>query len=122
MRAREFVKESELSKGTVSKRNSESSRGLHLFTDNTYDRLYTLNRIMMATASSDGVNEFEMPPDSWVGKNNTAHPYTKEEAAKLKQAYKKVGVKMNDLNDGDLNSRELGSTNAVSPISGFKGY
>lgn len=122
MRAREFIVEKQLSKGEVSKRNSESSRGLHLFTDNNYDRLYTLNRIMMATASADGSTDFEMPPDSWVGKNNTAHPYTKEEVAKLKQAYKKVGVKMNDLNDGDLNSHELESTNATSPVSGFKGW
>lgn len=122
MRAHEFISEAKLSKGEISKRNSESSRGLHLFTDNTFDRLYMLNRIMMATASSDGVNDFEMPPESWVGKNNTAHPYTKEEAKKLKQAYKKVGVKSNDLNGGDLNSSELKSTNTKSPVAGFKGW
>ena len=122
MRAHEFVSEAKLSKGNISKRNAESSRGLHLFTDNTFDRLYTLNRIMMATASADGATDFEMPPDSWVGKNNTAHPYTKEEVAKLKQAYKKVGVKTSDLNNGNLNSEELDSTNKASPIAGFKGY
>lgn len=122
MRAKEFIVEKKLSKGKISKSNSESTRGLHLFTDNNFDRLYMLNRIMMATASSDGVNDFEMPPESWVGRNNTAHPYTKEETEKLKQAYKKVGVKYNDLNGGNMDSNELDSTNNKSPVKGFKGY
>lgn len=123
MRAHEFVSEAKrLAKTKISKSKSESTRGLHLFTDNTFDRLYTLNRIMMATASADGTNDFLMPPDSWVGKNNTSHPYTKEEVAKLKQAYKKIGVKTADLNHGDLNSKELTSTNTTSPLGGFKGY
>lgn len=122
MRAHEFVSETKLARGKISDRNAESTRGLHLFTDNTFDRLYTLNRIMMATASSDGTTDFDMPPDSWVGKNNTAHPYTKEEVAKLKQAYKKVGVKTADLNSGNIDSGELASTNKTSPVAGFKGY
>lgn len=122
MRAHEFIGESKLSRGNISARNSESTRGLHLFTDNTFDRLYTLNRIMMATASADGSTDFEMPPDSWVGKNNTAHPYTQQEVDKLKQAYKKVGVKFNDLNHGKLDSEELESVNTESPVKPFKGY
>ena len=122
MRAREFITEKKLSKGKISKQNSESTRGLHLFTDNTFDRLYMLNRIMAASGTSDGTDNFEMPPESWVGRNNTAHPYTDVEAKKLKAAYKKVGVKYNDLNSGNMNGNELEDTNSNSPVVGFKGY
>lgn len=123
MLSREFVKENKrLTKSKISSAHAESTRGLHLFTDNTFDRIYMLNRIMMATASADGVNDFEMPADSWAGKNNTAHPYSDIESAMLKQAYKKTGVRYKDLNDGNNDSLESDSTNIQSPIAGFKGW
>jgi len=122
VRAREFVAEAHV--GPVGKRRSTATRGLHIFSKkiDTYDRLYDLNRLMMAVASSDGVSPIEMDSESWVGKHNTAHPYTKEEQAMLKLAYKAAGLAYKDLNNGDMDSEELESTHTTSPVIAFKGY
>jgi hypothetical protein len=120
MRATEFIFENR--KGKLSKRQQQPTRGLNIFADNQFDRQYDLNRVMMAVACSDGVNPIDMDPESWFGKNNTAHPYTKEEQAMLKLAYKAAGIKYTDLNKGDLNSEELASTNTQSTVKPFKGY
>lgn len=120
MRAIEFISENR--KGKLSKRQQQPTRGLNLFADNQFDRQYDLNRVMMAVACSDGVNPIVMDQESWVGKNNTAHPYTKQEQDMLKMAYKAAGITYTDLNHGDLDSEELGSTNTQSTIKPFKGY
>jgi hypothetical protein len=122
MRAREFIVENAV--GKLTKRHQQATRGLHIFAKriDTYDKLYDLNRLMMAVASSDGINEIEIDTESWVGKHDTAHPYTKEEQNMLKSAYKAVGLEYKDLNDGNLNSEELSSTNTDSPVVAFKGY
>ena len=122
MRAREFIVENAV--GKLSKRHQQATRGLHIFAKriDTYDKLYDLNRLMMAVASSDGVNPIEMDAESWVGKHNTAHAYTEEENNMLKLAYKAAGLEYKDLNKGDLDSEELASTNTDSPVIAFKGY
>lgn len=120
MRANEFVFESK--KGKISKRQQQPTRGLNIFADNQFDRAYDLNRVMMAVACSDGVNPIDINSESWSGKNNTAHPYTKEEQDMLKLAYKAAGIKYKDLNNGDLKSEELTSTNTQSTVKPFKGY
>jgi fatty-acid desaturase len=76
----------------------------------------------MAVASSDGINPIEMPAESWVGKHNTAHAYTKEEQDMLKLAYKAAGLEYKDLNKGDMDSEELSSANTQSVVKPFKGY
>lgn len=120
MRASDFLNETK--KGKISKRQQQPTRGLNIFADNQFDRQYDLNRVMMAVACSDGVNPIDMNSESWSGKNNTAHPYTKEEQAMLKLAYKAAGITYKDLNNGDLNSEELSSTNTQSTVKPFKGY
>jgi len=122
MRANEFVSESK--SGKISKVQQQPTRGLHIFSKkiDSYDRLYDLNRLMMAVASSDGVNPIVMDAESWVGKHNTTHPYTKEEQDMLKLAYKAAGLEYKDLNQGDMDSEELSSTNTQSTIKPFKGY
>lgn len=125
MRAKEFITEvhKEVAvKGKVKKRQQEPTIGLHVFTDTNYDRTYTLNRVMMAVASADGIEKPVLDTESWVGKRNTAHPYTEVEQRMLKHAYQAVGVPHNDLNNGDLESKELESTNIQSPLKPFKGY
>ena len=62
----------------------------------TADRIYDLYRLTLRTSCADGVNAPKFEPESWVGRNNTAHPYTKEEANMLKHAYKSTGVKWTD--------------------------
>lgn len=123
MRAREFIAEHK-KVGDLSTRNQQATVGLHKFRDMEYaDRIYELNRIMMAVASNDG-EEFVHPVDgeSWVGRHNVAVPYTKEEADMLKLAYDAVGSKHYDLNHGDLDSEEHPAVNTASPIQAFKGY
>ena len=78
---------------------------------------------MMAVACADGTSApLNIDTESWAGRYNTAHPYTDEEAAMLKQALQATGSETQDLNSGDNRSQELGSTHTNSPIVAFKGY
>jgi len=120
MRAHEFITES--GKGKVSDRQQQSTVGLNIFATTQYDRTYDLNRVMMAVASTDGTTVPDLNRESWVCKNNTAHPYTEVEQDMLKIAYKAAGIPFQDLNKGDLDSEELDSTQDQSPIKPFKGY
>ena len=122
MRASEFI--TEASMGKISKRQQQASRGLNVFSKkiDSYDRYYDLNRLMMAVASSDGINPIVMDAESWVGKHNTAHPYTKEEQDMLNLAYKAAGLESIDLNKGDMRSQETSDTNTRSLVTPFKGY
>jgi len=125
MRAKEFLTEDN-SKGYISKRYRYPTRGLHKFQDvEGRDRVYELNRVMMAIASASGESaneQLELDSESWAGTNNVAFPYTEEEANMLKAAYKAVGSEWEDINSGDLESVELPSINTESPVKPFKGY
>lgn len=121
MRAKEFIAEG--GKTKPKKRHHYASVGLNIFTDSPYDRLYLLNRVMMAAASTDGKNTPDLDGESPIGKWNAALPYTQADQDKLNKAYKAAGVNhVMDLNNGDLDSHELESTNKTSPIKAFKGY
>jgi hypothetical protein len=122
MRAAEFIAETrKIRKPT--KRQQNASIGMSKFRDpGGYDRTYELNRIMMATACSDGVTPLKIDAESWSGRYNTAHPYTKEERDMLKQAYDAVGSESEDFNGDDLLSQEMPNTNTTSPVNGFKGW
>lgn len=120
MRAKEFVTET---KGKITKRQQNSTRGLHKFRDENHgDRVYELNRIMMAAAATDGTFLPEVDHESWVGRHDLAAPYTQEESNMLKMAYAVNGTVFKDLNNGDLRSQELPGTNTQSTIKPFKGY
>jgi hypothetical protein len=121
VRAREFLIEKQI--GKIGQRRSQSTIGLHKFVDkDRADRTYELNRVMMAAACTDGVTPPDMDGESWAGRYDIAAPYTPIEADMLKLAYKAVGSEYNDLNHGDLKSKELDSTNKRSPVTGFRGY
>jgi hypothetical protein len=120
MRAREFVTEQ---KGEITKRQQFGTVGLHLFGDSRrQNSTYTLNRLMMAAAATDGTFDPELDEESWIGKARSAHPYTQEEVEILKRAYRAVGATYKDLNRGDLESEEPPGGNDRSPIQGFRGY
>lgn len=123
MRAREFVVEHQ-KVGKISKRLRYATRGLHKFRDMQFaDRVYELNRVMMAVASNDG-KQFSWPMDaeSWAGRNDIAAPYTKQEQDMMRLAYKAIGSHHEDLNQGDLRSQEHPAVNTTSPIQAFGGY
>jgi hypothetical protein len=121
MRASEFVSESKI--GKIGNRKQMSTIGLHKFRDeNMADRVYELNRIMMAAASTDGTFVPDIDSESWAGRYDIAAPYTKEEHNMLMMAYKASGSDYHDLNKGDLKSKELDSINTQSIVKSFKGY
>jgi hypothetical protein len=121
VKAREFVIES--TAGKIGHRRQQSTVGLNKFRDDEFaDRFYELNRVMMAVASTDGTFVPNIDQESWVGRNNIATPYTKEEQEKLEKAFQAIGSKYEDLNRGDFASQETKTTNTQSPVKGFKGY
>jgi len=122
MRAHEFVIEA--TQGKITKRQRWASRGLNKFTPNgpPYSKNYTLNRVMMAVAGSNGKTISPVDAASWAATNTTAHPYTQEEQDMLKLAYKEVGAEYIDLNNGDMRSQEPPGGNTKSPTVSFKGY
>ena len=122
MRAREFLTEKH--QGKMHKMHQNATVGLHRFRDpGGYDRTYELNRVMMAAAMADGSDKpIDIDQASWIGKYNTAQPYTKEEHKMLKQAFKAIGSDTHDLNHGDLKSQEHPAVNVESPMQAFKGY
>lgn len=114
MRANEFITEQK--KGKIKKRQQQPTRGLNLFRDSEKANSdYTLYRLSMATAMSDGVTPINIDGESWIGKRRSAHPYTQQEQDMLMLAYKAVGASYSDLNKGDMRSQELTSTNVLSP-------
>jgi len=121
MRANEFMAESSQKK--VSKRQSQSTKGLNTYGDSEHvSGDYTAYRLGMAVAGANGKDPLEMPAKSWLGKQKTTHPYTQQEQDMLKQAYKVVGADYTDLNHGDMKSKELDDTHKTSPMLGFAGY
>lgn len=122
MRANEFIAEGQ-TVGRLSKTKSYATVGLNKFVDpGTADRVYELNRVMMAAACTDGTFVPDVDGESWAGRYNIAAPYTRQEQNMLNMAYKAIGSDIQDLNKGDLNSTELPSTNTVSPVKAFQGY
>ena len=116
MRAKEFITEIKTPK--LSKRQGMSTAGLNLYTDvEKRNSDYVSYRLGMAVACTDGTNDPDMDGKSWVDKSKTTHPYTPQEQEMLKRAYKVVGAKYQDLNHGDMTSRELNTTNVVSPVA-----
>jgi hypothetical protein len=122
VRAQEFIAEAD-GNARISKRNQSSTRGLNTFSDaERWNTDYTLNRVMMAAACTDGTFVPDIDKKSWFGKGKTAHPYTEQEQDMLKMAYKAAGATWSDLNAGDMDSEEVPGTNTTSPVTGFKGY
>ncbi|CAB4125967.1 hypothetical protein UFOVP181_271 [uncultured Caudovirales phage] len=106
------------SNGKMRKRDQHAQRGIIKMRDvGGYDRVYHLNRIMMAAGMSDGTtNSIDMDPASWVEKFNSGHPFTEEEYNMLKSAMKVVPT------DGTIiqkwsKSQELPHTNTTSPTA-----
>ena len=115
MRAREFIKEEQ-----ISKRLQQSTRGLNKITDGErWNSDYKAYRLGLAVAGCDGINPPEIDKESWVGIWKTTHPYSQKEQDMLKLAYKAVDIDYEDVNHGDMESKELDSTNTTSPVANW---
>lgn len=118
MRIKELIFEKKQTK--ISSRQQQSTRGLNTYSDGEkWNGDYVAYRLGMAAAMSDGKTPPNIDAKSWVGKSKTTHPYTQEEQEMLKHAYKAVGAKYQDVNHGDMHSKELDSTNTVSPVANW---
>jgi hypothetical protein len=121
MKAREFLSEKV---GKMTDYQSKPMKGAEMVRDpGGYDRIYHMNRLMMAMAIADGKDHkpVDMDDSSWTEKYNTIHPYSEAEHNMVTQA---MGTVPTDHVSGFKNHRseEPKGTNKVSPVTGFKGY
>lgn len=105
-------------KGELKKRQRFAMRGLNRFTDGKkWNSDYTLYRLGLALAATDGKTMPSVDEESWIGKWKLTAPYTKEEQEMLKLAYKEVHANYEDINHGDMRSQEVSTVNKESPIA-----
>jgi hypothetical protein len=121
MRANEFI--SEEKQGKLHKDQEDPMKTAIAFRDAGLDRIYNLNRVMMAAAKADGKSRKPVKMDAagWSAKNNTVHPYTEEERNMVHQAFGAVDSVYHD-EVSDHHSKEPETVHRTSPVAGFKGY
>ena len=116
MKIHEIITETK--NGKLTKRQQQSSKGINIYNDvQKANTDYVGFKLGQAMASTDGTVVPDIDAQSWFGKKKTVHPYTAEEQEKFEKAAKAVGAQFKDLNRGDLESKELDSTNKVSPVA-----
>ena len=83
-----------------------------------YDRVYHMNRLLMAMAKADGksTKAVDSPADTWFEKYNTIHPYTDEETNMVKSALKTVPSQAQFVSK-DKKSREPDHVHRTSPVN-----
>lgn len=101
MRAREFITNITEGKSTERHPHHDSvSKGAGISRDvGGYDRVYHMNRIMMAMAMADGrsTSAVDSPAETWFEKYNTYHPMTDIEHKMIKQAMNTVPTDGKDV-------------------------
>jgi hypothetical protein len=119
MRSTEFIFEKK--DGKISKRAQQPSRGINTYGDEEHvSGDYVSFKLGQAMAMADGSGKpLDIDAKSWHGKKKTTQPYTEIEQAMFNQAAKAVGASANDINKGDMKSRELESTYTVSPVANW---
>lgn len=114
MKIKEIINER---KGELKNRQRFAMRGLNKFTDGAkWNSDYTLYRLGLALAATDGKSMPEVDEESWVGKWKLTAPYSKQEQDMLHVAYKAVNADHEDMNNGDLRSQEGPTINKASPV------
>ena len=109
---------SEAASAKITKRQSQSSRGISTYSDaEKANSDYVAFKLGQAMAATDGKTAPEIDAKSWYGKKKTVHPYTEVENEMFKKAAKAVGADYDDVNHGDMKSKELDSTNTTSPVA-----
>jgi hypothetical protein len=80
-----------------------------------FDRVYHMNRLMMAMAKADGksTKAVDSPKETWFEKYNTIHPYTEAEHNMVQSAMKTVPTDGKVVSKGK--SHEPSDVNHTSP-------
>lgn len=118
MRAKDFITEKKQAR--ITKRQQNASKGINTYSDGErWNSDYVAYRLGLAAACTDGKSDPDIDAKSWIGKSKSTHPYSKEEQEMLKKAYKAVGAKYQDLNNGDMRSQELPDTYTTSPVANW---
>ncbi len=116
MRANEFIIERK--GGKMSKRQQNPTRGVNKYTDaDRWNSDYKLYRLGLALAATDGKEVPEMDEESWIGRYKSLHPYSQCDQDMITAAAKAAGVKVIDVNKGDMRSQELDDTYTLSPVA-----
>lgn len=111
----------EVAQAKPTKRQTQSTRGLNIYGDvEKANSDYVAFKLGQAMAGTDGTNTPDIDAKSWHGKKKTIHPYTEVEQQMFIKAAKAVGADYTDLNKGDMKSKELDTTNKVSPVAARK--
>jgi hypothetical protein len=121
MRASEFLTEGE---GKMHDHHAQATQGVYKSRDiGGYDRIYHLNRMMMAMSMADGKSKdaVEMDNSSFAEKYNTVHPYTEEEYNMFISATKTIPTDKKNVVPYSK-SKEPEDTNTTSLVKPFKGY
>jgi hypothetical protein len=121
MRASEFLTEGE---GKIHDHHRQATQGILKSRDTGgYDRIYHMNRFMMAMSMADGKSQdaVDMDNASFVEKYNTVHPYTEEEYNMFVAATKTIPTDRKDTVPYSK-SKEPTDTNTKSLVVPFKGY
>ena len=103
-------------KGTVASQKSISkSRDV-----GGYDRVYHMNRLLMAAGMADGQSSAPVDKDSasWAEKYNTMHPYTKEEDMMFQAAMNTVPTDHKQVVPWSK-SQETDTVGTVSPVANW---
>lgn len=112
---------SEAKQAKITKRQNQSSRGISIYGDaERANSDYVAFKLGQAMAGSDGTAPIDIDAKSWHGKKKTVHPYTEVENEMFKKAAKAVGADYQDLNHGDMESKELDTINKTSPVAKIK--
>lgn len=115
MKIKDIIQESI---GELKDRQRRATRGLNRFTDGKkWNSDYTLYRLGLALAATDGKTMPNVDEESWLGKWKLTAPYSQEEQDMLKLAYKAVHANHEDLNHGDLRSQEGPTIQKTSPVA-----
>jgi hypothetical protein len=118
MRAKEFVYEGKV--GKMTHQQQDPSRGVNKYTNaDKWNSDYKLYRLGMAMASTDGKQIPDMDEESWIGRYKTLHPYSQCEQDMIDVASKVAGVKIQNVNKGDMRSQETPDTYTLSPVANW---
>jgi len=124
MRAKEFVAEGHPNAGTghtteLATDHDNVMKGASRSRDiGGYDRVYHMNRLMMAMAMHDGKgpHPVDSAKDTWFEKYNTMHPMTQEEDNMIRGAMKTVPTDGKHVSKF-AHSKEAEGGNVASPVA-----